>query len=193
MLAIMKKTRKMNCWNEVGMMQRLILIHTLIKPDLQGFSHLLECAPQAVKLSPALSGHMSSPQMDFSVLLMDGLFHYWRVRPLGSVWSFSKVQDFLSVGFDKCSLRDLGQKTSVGDAMGQHSLKFCAGAASHRGFLSSVTSRWCNIPCSPEWINRDFQYLLVGIIYWILECLLCWCNTWIPCSHPVLGTLCWHS
>lgn len=61
------------------------------------------------------------------------------------------------------------------------------------GFLSSVTSRWCNIPCSPEWINTDFQYLLVGIIYWILECLLCWCNTWIPCSHPVLGALCWYS
>lgn len=55
----------MNCWNEVGMMQRLIFIHTLIKLDLQGFSHLPECAPQAVKLSLALSGHMSSPPDGF--------------------------------------------------------------------------------------------------------------------------------
>lgn len=47
------------------MMQRLIFIHTLIKPDLQGFSHLPECAPQAVKLSLALSEHMSSPPDGF--------------------------------------------------------------------------------------------------------------------------------
>lgn len=70
------------------------------------------------------------------------------------------------------------------------SVKFYAGAASHHGFLYSVTSRWCNIPSSPEWISTDFQNLLVGIIYWILECLLCWCSTWTPCSSPVLGTLC---
>jgi len=34
----------MDCWNAVGMMWRLIFVHTLLKPDLQGFCHLLERA-----------------------------------------------------------------------------------------------------------------------------------------------------
>lgn len=44
-----------------GWRVRLIFLHILIKPDLQGFSHLLECAPLAVKLNPVLSENMPSP------------------------------------------------------------------------------------------------------------------------------------
>lgn len=108
----------MSCWNEVGIMQRLL---TTIKPDLQGFSHLLECAPEAVKLSPALSEHMSSPPDGLQCPFDEWPFPLLEGQTIGHCLIFEQGSGFLSVCFDKCSLRGLGQRTSVGDAMVQHS------------------------------------------------------------------------
>lgn len=190
MLAILKENKKNELleWNG----DDAEAIQTWIKPDLQGFSHLLECAPEAVKLSPALSEHMSSPPEGLQCPFDGWPFPLLQGQTMGQCLVFQQGSGFLCLLWWVFAERFGADNTSRWCHGSAQSVKFYAGAASHHGFLSSVTSRWCNIPCSPEWINTDFQYLLVGITYWILECLLCWCNTWIPCSCPVLGALCWY-
>lgn len=114
----------MHCRNAVGMMWGLVFVHTLIKPDLKGFSHLLESAPLAVKLNPALSENMPSPpdrlQCPFDGQPFSLLLRVCRVRPVGSIGTYNKVQYFLFVCLGKHSVRGLEQTTSVVDAMGQH-------------------------------------------------------------------------
>lgn len=61
MLVISKEDKKTGLLECSGMTWRLIFVHTLIKTDLWGFSHLLEHAWLTVKLIPALSEKMLSP------------------------------------------------------------------------------------------------------------------------------------
>lgn len=119
MLAILKENKKneqLECSGDDAE-----AIQTWIKPDLQGFSHLLECAPEAVKLSPALSEHMSSPPEGLQCPFDGWPFPLLEGQSTGQCLIFQQTSGFLSVCFDECSLRGLGQTTSVGDAMGQHS------------------------------------------------------------------------
>lgn len=118
MLAILKENKKNELLEWSG--HDAEAIHTLVKPDLQGFSQLLECAPEAVKLSPALSEHMSSPPDGLQCPFDGWPFPLLEGQVIGQCLVFQQGSGFLSVCFGKCSLRALGHTTSAGDAMGQH-------------------------------------------------------------------------
>lgn len=136
----------MDYWNAAEMMWRLIFVHTLIKLDLQGFSHLPECAPLAVKLNPALSEHMASlagrHQRPF-----DGCpFHYSLVSVGSDQRAVSglitKFNIFLFACCDKHSVRAWEQTASAVDAVGQQSqLSFTPEQFYIMLFVFIVTSR----------------------------------------------------